>query len=1077
MPVLADGGPEFDVQVHIEVEKDAETVPEIAKAATGFAEVGAFETVQEPDVMSFGIAPMSISQGYSSDLADFLSEVVIEDTYGEVINPENGLVYVGETHYLELRFQEIPDGNNWRQYEYNSDGVLTYQMPEGALIPWEVHDYFISNNKIIGEYTMDTSGAITIKCYNMDDRGNPTEKNYIDQYVNVWFRLTLQVIFGTRSVSGPQRIVFSDMVIVNLIFVIPSPTINKTATYDYAARTITYTVDISAQNGRDITLTDVMDIVAVSPGEESAVDAPGVLSIIGQPLVTVNDTETWVDAVLLDPQGHGGRYAIPLDGVTLNFGETATVTYSMSVPDMLFHDDGRYLICNTATADGTYDDDDHFEISDDASVFVRAITGITKSGVLNDSNGNGVADVGETIAWEIRIGDGVTNLRGAIITDVLGDGHVTLRGKSIVTSSYMNADATGSLLNLGGVALTLGPVSKFTAARPGGVLPNDLGEINTPPILCAIVRYTTTITEALDHYSNTVSVTYPGDDHEVSETVSLSFNTAVEKAGKFADDGSGDLEYTIKAEIPKSLYEKTFIIADLLSFVDITGESAFVENKPSNINVSISKKDGTLVSADTYTWEPIYEDDETFFSCNNPFDSSDLRQSKYVSFRDDASQQNAWSLLFNAPRIEGASTPSLAGTKWNIAEDCIVTVTYTLPGDAIILDGEYAGITLAEAMHYGIARNTVIVYADNSRLEDSSDLSNPIAKSGEKFYYDGSDYYAEDDEDYSDDSFYDNAEMKGYCYTVSLSHFPGMPYELAPNGIGPIFSDGFDFRLTLGEESVLIQKVAYGQDAEQADTTYYSVAYSDIAVMQGSDGAPSTFSFDFADAKDIDEGGITWGENSLYYVTYKLLLTDDAEVQLDPGTTEFLNTASITVKSEDGDTTYTADSQVNYDKPIIDTEPPSETEPEPEAEPEPETEPEANPKPPLVIPPEQKPIPTPTPELPKVPAPTETPKTETPDDSEPKITPPPKTEPTSEPSPASPEPESPLVPIDENYAPSGVWIWDTDLEEWIFDKFPTHDDFTPPQTGDAGITTYAGSFMALLLGVVPSLNVRRRRKK
>ena len=64
--------------------------------------------------------------------------------------------------------------------------------------------------------------------------------------------------------------------------------------------------------------------------------------------------------------------------------------------------------------------------------------------------------------------------------------------------------------------------------------------------------------------------------------------------------------------------------------------------------------------------------------------------------------------------------------------------------------------------------------------------------------------------------------------------------------------------------------------------------------------------------------------------------------------------------------------------------------------------------------------------------------------------------------------------FDDDGVPLGTWIWDEDLEEWIFDEYVPLVQF-PPQTGDSGtVALFLVLFIAAAFTAVILLKGRRR---
>jgi fimbrial isopeptide formation D2 family protein len=850
------------------------------------------------------VMPMALDLfGDSSDLADFLTGVVIKDANDNVIDPNTGVVHAGETYFLTFRFAEVPDNLDepYRQFRYDG-GVLTYQLPGNVNVP-AVQDEEIPGStpgKDIGTYSIDTNGLVTVRFEEVDITGAPTPGvNFIDSS-GAYFTLELEAKFSAGGGGGSVPIDFgNDFTVTLTVDAKPYLIVTKTAgNFNPENRTIAYTVNLTAHNVpsgetvNNITLTDVMRMYA--PGWGSGAGSP-LLSIAGQPLVNgdpVNATSSNNGAI---QQGtYTRQYGIPLTGVSLADGQSANATYSVRVADALFDNadnslsGNAYSLNNTVTATGSYNGAP-VTANDDASAHF-AVTHLSKEGSLNDANGNGKADEGDSITWTVYAGNGSTDLRGATITDVLGPG-LEMQSNTIRVRLYRDADAT-SLIS----AYTQGNAN-FSYLNPAVSPTGFTLTVPTAPTVSSevkrvVITYTSTITELAAGYSNTVTLRYSGGS-EFSETASL-LEMSVDKTGALVRNGNGGIEYTIRINAPGSLYGGILTITDPLYFkpFGLSFESAApLDNKPEGMMVKIETKDG-IVSSDDYTWDLIYGDDPV---------AAELGMD---------SQKNAWALLFNASRINGV--PNL--NSWNIAEDSVVTVTYTLPPTAKVLGGAYEGKTLAEALNYGVVYNVASVYAYAGDQEysfwDDDFLGKPIMKSGEKTYKDSSNNWLTGSGSSHEEAFRAAAD-KGYFYTVLLNPDPDFaPYNLAPAGTPPVFSDSFDPRLELDEASVTIYRGTVGSAG-------YTVNSSDITVTQGVDGERSTFGFSFANAKRNGSQTISLNSSSRYYVTYRLRLPEAAENLLGLGVTKFPNTATVTITDSAGQKSYDADAQVDYGKPII----------------------------------------------------------------------------------------------------------------------------------------------------------------
>jgi hypothetical protein len=856
------------------------------------------------------VMPMALDIfGYSSDLADFLTGVIIKDANDNVIDLNTGVVSAGETYFLEFSFAEQAFGTGAKQFKYKEQdpnkGCLIYKLPSGVTLPTaQTQSGDIKDNTdvvTLGEYQIIASGDVTAKFKEVDIYGNSTpNSNFIDNYVAATFTLKLQAKFTGGSGDGPVKIDFGNNVIINLtVDNSPYLTVKKTAgSFNPEKRTIDYTVVVTAHGNtiNDITLTDVMNISA-SP---HSVNGTGMLSIVDtpQPSVKLDDTTTYVDAENLAAAGNGGRYKIPL-GISLADGRSATVKYSVRVADAFFDNannrfsSNAYNLNNTVTAEGKVGETSVIPATDSASAKFE-ITHLRKWGSLSQD--------GQSITWTVYAGDGYTDLRGATITDTLGTG-LTIQQSGIQIKLYSDAAAENQI-----TSITVTPQidgNKITITVPESLI---------VPVKRVVITYTSTIETEQTSYSNNVQLTYKDRGYYITESASVGvgingFN--VTKTGVLTEDGN--IEYTIKVNVPGGLSGRHFTIRDELAFfpfgVTDFDERVPVDNKPENAKVTIEKTNGIpLTESEKTTWELIPGDNSAI--------SEQVENNEFI-----VEPAAVWFLLCISPRQPGEE-PQF--NPWKINEACIVTVTYTIPLTAEVKGtGPYAGMTLAEALDCGGVGNqtTSGIYNTDGEGSDSYDfifIYKPIIKSGKKTYEavpdtwrtEGGTGYGADD-----DNFYDSTLRKGFFYTVQLNPYPNgfewdelALYDLAPDGMPPAFSDSYDPRLTLDKSSVKVYKGSVTAGNE------YTVAQDKITDMPGSGDNPSTFYFDFIDAKRSGNS-ISFESTSKYYVTYRLLLNEDADIK--PGVTKFSNVATVTIKDSGGDIRYSDDAELTYGRPIV----------------------------------------------------------------------------------------------------------------------------------------------------------------
>ncbi|MDR1247003.1 MAG: hypothetical protein LBK57_08260, partial [Clostridiales Family XIII bacterium] len=828
-------------------------------------------------MQAMGFGPMSFDpEGYSSDLADFLRGVVIKQG-DNIINIVTDPVVAGEKYTIELMFSETDK----EQFQYEND-ELTYQIPDGISIIGDLSGEILAkndNDKDIGDYNITIDGVVTVV---FDTSPNPLE-NFIDYYTDLKFTLTLDAEFIVTEDNKTINIVLGDETTIK-IAVDNNPYLSVTKAagpYDPLTRTIPYTVKVTAHRGTicNIALTDVM-----GTGTWYFYDyyfRSDKLSIQNLVSVTWDSYSATVSATPTGGINEGGSYNIPLTDVVLTDGQTAMVTYTVEVSDELlspsdskerFPNNG-HNIYNTVTAVGHIGTLDGEEVTAIAKADRQIkIDHLVKNGEFVN-NGN--------IKWSVSAGDGSTDMKTVTITDTLGPGHYIDKNtmKIWLCTGLDKASTIMGDANTGTPGLTI----LYTPDDSS----NPTGFSFTPPssipyyIQRVFVEYETVVDDSLGQlggsgYSNTVSFEYDErGEYEVTAVVG-GFESKTEKTGELIDVGNNGIdindyiEYTITVQVPGAQYGKTFAaIEDVLTFVDSNGGVYYVENRPDpdKVGVKIEYLSGGEVSP-AYSWDRF-----------NGFKDTD-------PFR--------WYMKFSfAPNLNSYNAP------WQINADSIITITYKIPLSTTVLNGPFAGESLAEALKHG----TVINKAGGAE----SRISGPIFKTGVKAYKSGAGWLKEGESGFSEDAFYGAAEAnKGFYYTVLLN--PVTLYDLAPNLVVPIFKDIFDPQLELYTDSVIIKI--------DGDSNTYGLY--DPAAHYDSD--QNKFEFSFADIIDTSNNQSvamsTWNDKKIS-VSYVLRFKTGEEATLAGSVKKFNNIASVDIYDDNGTRHYESSATVDYGRPVV----------------------------------------------------------------------------------------------------------------------------------------------------------------
>ena len=238
----------------------------------------------------------------SDDLSNFLTNAVI---VGATQNEDGKyVVEQGVDYSIILSFAESSS------YQFDNDGNLTYQMPDGIKIierqtgPMKINIVYKGKTyQVDASYDLGTDGKLKIK-FDQDDPDYPR----LEESTNVSFRFTYQAQFD----GSEDKIKFSDDVERDIVFNEPEPGqayAEKKAIYDETTGTFHYTITVRATG--DVTNVNVKDTVL---GDALIVD-PSIM-------ITGNSTQPTGG-----PTGNGFDYTFP----SMAEGEEITITYDARV--------------------------------------------------------------------------------------------------------------------------------------------------------------------------------------------------------------------------------------------------------------------------------------------------------------------------------------------------------------------------------------------------------------------------------------------------------------------------------------------------------------------------------------------------------------------------------------------------------------------------------------------------------------------------------------------------------------------------------------------------------------------------
>ena len=583
-----------------------------------------------------GIAAISGGDGFDSELKNFLRSAVITNSDG---TDPGGVYTVGADYIISLKFEEAP---TTLQFEHNTSGYMTYQLPEEIKIITPVDKGKIMAKEMIlvggvltptskdievGEFSVDEDGAVTVKFYNVDEAGLPASKPYFDHFSNCYFDLDLYAQFA--SSGGSQSIDFGNSVTIDVDVdeKAAALSLTKEADYDKAAETIDYTVTIKAEEGPldHITFTDIFKSSDVSGGGFGAAARPGDRGFLQNLMVSINggaetpyseDTSELPGTYSWDSLGNLKVHFDP--DITLETGEEIVVTYRMDVGYLL--EEGIVTKSNSPYGNSTgrrY----AYNLNMQNEVTVTAMD--SEEGVLNSTaktatqasrsdlykTGEMSSD-GKTIRYDVRAGaDYQVILNGMNITDTLGDGLTFGSGTTVTVYYYddLNNEISPSPLK----TFTASGKS-FTHTVPSGFNGKDIYRVRF--VYDAIIENPTSATPST--FDNTITIhNYldVGDQSETIKTTNPSANMAVSKAGTIIGDS---IEWTITWFIP-GIYA-----GQPIYFMDYFSDEVY--NRPDPESVSIMVDNGTTTELlETDKYDVVYGSD-----------SGSQRQRWYIYFKE-----------------------------------------------------------------------------------------------------------------------------------------------------------------------------------------------------------------------------------------------------------------------------------------------------------------------------------------------------------------------------------------------------------------------------------------------------------
>jgi len=453
----ADPGPDADSNPDTDLDPDADSNPDADLNPD--ADPDPDETSDELTFTPASISPFALVT--SSNLTDFVTGVVITDMTGNTVAP-GSTAYIGQSYNFTITFAENPD----LQLAYpnpslppSATNALTYQLPVSLAIQNAITQTPIQTaaGNVVGWYTINTTGVVSVWFANVDQNGNPANYNYID-LTNVTITLTITAQMGTTGGS----IDFGAGTTVNINSTEPPDgiSVSKTSNYNPSTETITYAVTITAVGtpGDSITGISFSDQPLINgrtifdnPGNTAFGNFNSVVTRVstgttesgGQVVNWVNNSSNWMTT----PANFIVGFWPTSSGLSLTVGDFVTVTYDAYLPAMIANNnssllssplninplDYSFIAGNQLWASSSPGATQFTSVSDPVSKAMY----ITKTGNLASTN--------DSINWTATIGDGISPaLNGGALTDILGPNQ-TMPASSAITISLYNTPPSASL--------------------------------------------------------------------------------------------------------------------------------------------------------------------------------------------------------------------------------------------------------------------------------------------------------------------------------------------------------------------------------------------------------------------------------------------------------------------------------------------------------------------------------------------------------------------------------------------------------------------------------------------------------
>ncbi len=661
------------LSINVEIPESEETEPEPTEPQASVSN----------DRMLFSLQSQANNITYTSQIDDQLTDVAITTLQGVPIE-NNGIVYIGEKYTVSLKFSETNTGSNWVQFQPDENGFLTYQVPENfecdPSFGWQLITATNEDGTTVdvGEYYVDETGLLRVRFYE-DADGN----THLDKYSNADFTINFKATIAPPQSGNSSEIVFNDEIKVDLnVDGGAAYTVEKThGEFDKDNHTLEYTIKVEATNGvvHDLIVHDqiwdthhaLTDTIIVTDLEGNVLDP--------QPGLT--------DPPNTNIVGPGG---FTLTGFPdFAAGSGFLITYKSELNQDKLGNETAGLWNSVTTSGNDTDGNTVGKYTEDwEEVELKKLAKEGKQATVTDDDGNIIS----LIEWEVVIYKNQEDLEGTVIIDTLGEGLSYYTGEKILIKRY---DEWGN--KLPSVELSWDEVTvegnRLTFELPAG---NSFN-------ITYYSQHTQLAEGEEQRFNNNVQATINNKHEETDGWADVvGFIPRVSKSAS-GDDGKYAY-FTIEADVPGIIKDKgNFFLTDHTAFWGYNNDAGYlyVENKPEDIVITATTESGQTITF-------------THYVEGGPTENTYILMSPTT---DDL--EHSFNIYFNT------AEPNKADSKWILAEDSVLTITYKIPFDAKTGTewfGELTGdLTLKDVLlqDYALANEVYLDYTDTIDTKDS----------------------------------------------------------------------------------------------------------------------------------------------------------------------------------------------------------------------------------------------------------------------------------------------------------------------------------------------------------------------